>query len=216
MSRQVSLIEATEDNFLFRAKDTFLLCRLLGIKRYDQKPLVKYIPHDRLKLRGTESTNYDRLAFFGQLNSSSVFAVIANKTCESAKLFGHPALSIGSVCKVIEPIFNGVYLGNDRGTPILEVRRQIEPQSVYVSDLEDVPIDENPESAALFHFQISGKIWLKFFEFPHSLVDNVQDAKSASCCRKCLPHVVVEGCAIGKTSIRDVRVQNLKVHQAGP
>ncbi len=176
---------------------------------------MKYIPNDRLGLRGTDSTNYDRLAFFGQPNSPSVFAVIANKTSESAKLFGHPALSIGSVCEVIEPIFNGVYLGNDRGNPILEVRRQIEPQSVHASDLENVPIDENPESAALFHFQIKGSVQLIFFNFLRAQFRFFQDGKSASCCQRCSLHVVVEGCAIDITSILDVPVQNLKVRQVG-
>ena len=158
MSRQVSLIEATDDNFFTKAKNSFLLCRLLGIKKYDQKPLIKFISNYRLRLRGAETTNYDRLAFFGQINSPSVFTVITQKTCESAKVFGHPALSIGDVCKVVEPIFNGVYLGNDRGNPIMEVRRQIEPQTIDVGELVDIPIEENPRSSALFHFQIKGMI----------------------------------------------------------
>ena len=135
-------------------KNSYLLARLLTIKRYD-KPLVVYRKDS--KARRDDGT-YHRLAILADITSNIVFAVVSYTAHESQRLFTNPQLQVGELCRVTDGVFLGHHLGDDNVNPIFEVRKSITPTQVDFSTLPAVSIKLIPESTSIFYFCFQGRL----------------------------------------------------------
>ena len=159
--REVRINDVIHPNFVRESEDTFV-CGVVPTAKRNDRPLQTYRPNvGRVKKTSMDSA-FDRLVIIGEVGSSGCFAVISASSQESSNLFRDPVLSIGCLVNVLEPVFSGFCLGNDKSNPIFEVRRALQVVR-HMPNMIASPIVVNPLTVAMNKFQINN-VQLSFIQ----------------------------------------------------